>query len=486
MTKEDRGILAAIVVVGIALRLVYIDQPMRYDESVTYLEFAAQPWSMALGSYLYPNNHVFHTALVKLSTSVFGNAPWAIRLPAFLFGVATIVLTAIVGRRLVGAGPAMIGAAIVAASGPMVLFSTNARGYTLICVATLLLVQLLLDLRERPSLAKWAGVVVVTTLGMWTMPTMLYPAVGLALWFLALAYRRDTSVPRHDPMHVVVATLATAALTVACYAPILFREGASPLVANGWIKPSTWSAFFAELPAGAAGVLRAWRLGLPLLVAIGLGACTVYGARVAWSHRVYRVPMSLAMAIGCAVVLLATHRVPYARVWIFLLPLAALWAGLGLVTAVSRLSSLPLPSSLRSSGQALRPALLAPALAVVLAFSLVIRRSVLTSRETGTLRDAAAITAYLGPTLKPGDRVVTTVPGNVPLEYAFVRAGLGNSYLKGAPNSAGALYVVVNTGEGVRFEVDSNPAATSVVQPRLLKTFPGAEVYLMAKPGSPK
>jgi hypothetical protein len=186
------------------------------------------------------------------------------------------------------------------------------------------------------------------------------------------------------------------------------------------------------------------------------------------------------MAIGCTVVLLATHRVPYARVWIFLFPLAALWAGLGLMTAVSRLSSL------RSSGQALRAAVLAPALAVVLAFSLVIRRSVLTSRETGTLRDAAAITAYLGPTLKPGDRVVTTVPGNVPLEYAFVRAGLGNSYLKGAPNSAGALYVVVNTGEGVRFEVDSNPAATSVVQPRLLKTFPGAEVYLMAKPGSPK
>jgi hypothetical protein len=472
MTGGDKAILAAIVVFGTALRLFYIDQPMRYDESVTYLEFAAQPWSTALGSYRYPNNHVFHTALVKLSTMALGNAPWAIRLPALLAGIATIVLTGLVGRRLVGRRAAMFGAAIVAGSGWMVLYSTNARGYTMVCVATLLLVQLLLDLRERPYFGRWVGVVVVTTLGMWTVPTMLYPAAGLALWFAMSAYVGDTGGGRRDLMRLTLAVLATAALTLASYAPVLFREGASPIVANGWVKPSPWSAFFAALPAGAAGVLRAWRMGMPIIVAIGAAGCAAFGARVAWTRRGYRVPISLAMAAACAVVLLAMHRVPYARVWIFLLPLAALWAGLGLVAAVSRIGRV------RSIG--------APALVMALAFSLVIRESVLMSRETGTLRDATAIAAYLGPQLKPGDRVLTTVPGNVPLEYAFVRAGLGNSYLKGAPSSTGAFYVIVNTGEGVSFEVDSNPATTTIVQPRLLKTFPGAEVYLMAKPDAPK
>jgi hypothetical protein len=353
-----------------------------------------------------------------------------------------------------------------------VLYSTNARGYTAICVATLLLMQLLLDLRERPSMAKWTAVVVVATLGMWTVPVMLYAATGLALWFAVSAYVGDTSERRRDLIRVGLATVAVAVLTTLCYAPILVRGGATPLVWNQWVKPGPWSAFLAELPGGMSGVLRAWRMGMPLIVAIVALACAAFGARAAWSRRAYRVPMSLAMAIGCVLVLVAVHRVPYTRVWLFLLPLAALWAGLGLTSAVSRLGRVTY--------------LGAPALALGLAFSVVARRSVLTSRETGTLRDAAAITAYLAPMLKPGDRVMTTVPGTLPLEYAFIRARLSNSHLKGPPNSTGALYVVVNTGEGVRFEVDSNPAATSVVQPQLLKTFPGAEVYLMAKPDPPK
>src|SRR5688572_18130278 len=57
--------LVAIVTVGAALRLYYLQQPMRYDESITYVHFAANSWTTAISSYTYPNNHVFHTVLVK-------------------------------------------------------------------------------------------------------------------------------------------------------------------------------------------------------------------------------------------------------------------------------------------------------------------------------------------------------------------------------------------------------------------------------------
>src|ERR1043166_4190289 len=73
-TSDDADSPALIVTIltllGAALRAMYLAQPMRYDESVTYLDYASQPWATALGSYTYPNNHVLHTALVKVATGL--------------------------------------------------------------------------------------------------------------------------------------------------------------------------------------------------------------------------------------------------------------------------------------------------------------------------------------------------------------------------------------------------------------------------------
>ena len=60
---------------------------MRFDEAFTFLRFASQPLLEGLTTYAEPNNHLFHTLLVHISTSLFGDQPWAIRLPALLAGV---------------------------------------------------------------------------------------------------------------------------------------------------------------------------------------------------------------------------------------------------------------------------------------------------------------------------------------------------------------------------------------------------------------
>src|SRR5919201_72501 len=78
-SRDHRVALAIIAVIGINLRLLYIHQPMRYDEAVTYMYFVRQPWWQALSDYTYPNNHVFHTLLAKAAVSAFGNTPWALR-----------------------------------------------------------------------------------------------------------------------------------------------------------------------------------------------------------------------------------------------------------------------------------------------------------------------------------------------------------------------------------------------------------------------
>jgi hypothetical protein len=53
----------AILLLGLTVRLIYIFQPMRYDEAFSFTNYASTPLSLALSSYSYPNNHLFHTLL---------------------------------------------------------------------------------------------------------------------------------------------------------------------------------------------------------------------------------------------------------------------------------------------------------------------------------------------------------------------------------------------------------------------------------------
>src|SRR5262249_43061913 len=75
--------LGIVLVIGTALRLYYsLAEPMRYDEAYTFNEYASPSLYDALSLYTFPNNHIFHSALVHLSILAFGDRPWAVRLPA--------------------------------------------------------------------------------------------------------------------------------------------------------------------------------------------------------------------------------------------------------------------------------------------------------------------------------------------------------------------------------------------------------------------
>ena len=119
-------LITALAAIG---RMADLRQPMRYDESVTWAYFVGRPWSTVVGSYQFPNNHVFFSVLAKLTSSLAPFQPWALRLPAFIAGVAIVPLTWAVGRRFASPAVGLLGAALAAGSTSLMLYSTNARGY---------------------------------------------------------------------------------------------------------------------------------------------------------------------------------------------------------------------------------------------------------------------------------------------------------------------------------------------------------------------
>ena len=99
-SRDHRVAWLCILVIALDIRLLYLRQPMRYDEAITYMYFVRESWPDALSLYTYPNNHLFHTALAKACIAVFGNSPWVLRLPAFLAGTLIVPATYAVARAI--------------------------------------------------------------------------------------------------------------------------------------------------------------------------------------------------------------------------------------------------------------------------------------------------------------------------------------------------------------------------------------------------
>ena len=436
--------LLGIVLAAAVVRFSALGQPMRYDESVSYLSFIGRSWATAITAYPFPSNHFLYTVIAKLTAPIGHDAPWAIRLPAFVAGLAIVPLTFAVGRVLFTRSAALIGAALTAAATPLVLYSANARGYSLVAAAYLVLLLIAADVRSRgQSCCAWVAFAVVAAAGAATIPTMLYPIGAVALW-LAIVLPVERGWKAWRPLAGLTAALAAAAaLAFLAYLPIIATNGIRAITANEFVVPSTWPQFFAEFASSLHRLTGAWAQPYPVAIGVVLGLVVLAG--VCWSTRVSNEGVSVVMAayVWCAFLLLLMHRAPFARTWLWSLPVVALAAG----TVGDFLVSLP-------RGRMLAPYL--PAVAAVVAAAGVALGfsvdAVAGLHPSGVFIGAEQIAAALATQSQPGDRVVVTVPSVAPLRYYMLRTGADTALL-GTPDSVAEREILVlNAGYGQTLE----------------------------------
>jgi len=479
--RDHRIAFAAIVAIGIILRVAHLRQPMRYDEAVTYMYFVRHPWSEALSLYTYPNNHLFHTLLAKVSTTAFGNSPWALRLPAFLAGVLVIPATYAVTRLLYGERAGLIAAAMVAASGVLTLYSTNARGYTMVVLAFLLLVLAGIRILRGDVHPPWFTFAVIAALGLWTIPVMLYPLGTVALWIaLSLLVAGRAAELRR----LAVSLGVTGGLTLLLYAPVISREGLAAITRNRFVVSMGWFEFFERLPPTIREALVSWSLGVPPLVMLALAACAVLALRHHASLSRFRVGIPLAGFAWCAWLLVVNHRAPFARVWLWVFPLAAALAGAGAVAFLERRTSSGTAASVWQ-----RLPVLTTIFALAMALSVALSRGVLVSPDTGTFRDARRAAETLRGVLRPGDRVLAAIPSNAPLSYYLHAIGVSENVMSLDVRQATRVFAVVDRHEGQTLPalVARSPVSDSTAfgAPSIVARYPGAMIVLFQRRDAP-
>jgi hypothetical protein len=323
-----------VILAGGALRAQFVDHAMRYDEAMLCMKYVQLPAAEIISRYDRLQNHVLHTLTVHSAVRAFGDAPAVVRLPTFVAGTLLIPLAMVVAMRLCGSVAAAIAAgALVATNGLLVDYATNARGYTFVAVATLVMCA------ETVALLRgdcgggwrcWAAWVIAGAFGAWSIPIMVFPAAGLAVLLAVDVLRRPAGTRRRRLGALFVAVAGCAALTVLLYAPALVRTPGRQLDA----LPGIFIWFSREHVGGLGRMTAAtwdqWTAhGSTLACLLGsAGVCV--GTVVAARRRdwAWAVPVALAV-VGLGIALLLPVS-PYPRVWLYLLPVVLVYGACGL------------------------------------------------------------------------------------------------------------------------------------------------------------
>lgn len=138
--------LAIVLFVAIAARPLRLDASLWYDEIFTVVNFVRLPTLDLVGIYDSFNNHMLYSLAAQLCVALFGEHPWALRLPAVIFGIAAIVVQWLITRRLLGPWPALIAGALIALVVGVISLAKRDRMMTAIYVIHIPMAVILLSI----------------------------------------------------------------------------------------------------------------------------------------------------------------------------------------------------------------------------------------------------------------------------------------------------------------------------------------------------
>lgn len=395
------------ILLGAALRIAHVTQPMRADESTTFLNYALLPLPQAIANYSDVNNHLLHTLLLNLGLPIFGDTEPGIRAWVLLSGILTLPVTYWAARQYLPWHAALLALALVAVSPPLILYSSNARGYMLQTLILTIMLGLLPRLRHSRRPALWGTFAVLAALGFYAVPSFAFAMGGISLWLgLSILVEQRSSDRWRSLAYLMGGLLLGALLTLLLYMPV-FLYGINPADSphlsrfnESW--PNRWPLIPERIVIGLAQGVPDW------LVALGGLGVLLSILRPRRTMRV-AVPLALAMLLYIAIQLMLQRVAPQPRTWSLLGPFFAICASAGLAYLLSRwprlLPVLSLVCALGMSAHVLRTNIVARVF------------------ETGRVENVQEIAEALANILQDDDLLLVRNPTHDTVRYYWRRLG---------------------------------------------------------------
>jgi mannosyltransferase len=385
-------LMSALVLVAAVLRFHRLDDGLWIDEILTLVESVRPPLGQIVSSYPSQNHHILFSVLAKLAVLATGESAWALRLPAAVFGVATLVAAWRFGRLVAGERAGLLTATVLAFSYQHIWFSQNARGYALLLFWTIVSSHFLVRGLREGRHTVWLAYAVSVALGMYTHMTMIFAVAGhLCLYAMALRSAPVLSW-RSGVTPLLVGFVPSGLLTLLLYAPLLPQIPAASAADSSdvaeWRSP-IW--LVAELVRGAqAGPLTS-------LVAVGGILLLAAAAASYWRRRDWSVLVLFAVpsVLGAATMMALGHHL-WPRFFLFVAAFLILIVIEGAIEITARVGAV---------------AGVAPARATTLATAGILLMVLFLGRTLpavyGPKQDYGGARALVEQEWRPGDAVVT-------------------------------------------------------------------------------
>ena len=469
-------VILVIMVLAIIYRLEHIYSSLIHDEAYTYVAFGRSLFS-AISDYHLPNNHVFHSVLVYLSTQIFGIQPWAVRLPAFVAGVLLVPAAYWLAKRLYDRWVAIAAALLVAWFPPLIAYSNNARGYTLVALFTMLILALGDYVRKEKNIFAWGLISLFSALGLYTVPVMLFPFGVLFVWLFLENMLEGPSpyrTKREFIWHWLGTGFGAAILTLFFYMPVFLFTGPGKVFSNGFVAPLPWKDFLETLSSRFADTWAEWTFRVPSVVIILLVAGLIMSLFFHRRISSIRIPLQLAALLWIMILLLVQRPNVWSKVWFFLQPLILIWAAGGIIGLLGKvrlqfLHNLPLA-----------------ALVLVVALLGGIRQAALLVPQLPGLwairGDEEKTVLFVQSQLQEEDMILVAPPDDAPVWYYSELHGIPDARFDTQASAFGRALVIVDAEAGqtpASVIAERGPESTDldVESARLLDTFGKLQVF---------
>lgn len=319
-------VIVIVLILFCAIFMPLLSRTILYDEAYTFVEYAGSPLR-ALFLYTTPNNHLLHSFLVWLSTTLFGDNLIGIRLPAFTASLLSIAYVIRVGYRLMDYPTGILAATILMSIPLFMDYASTARGYSLSLLFSLSLFDIVFFGPKYLSRSRQYLLLLNVILLILTLPTMLLFIGALVGWLIIRQYFK---IERYILSTYVLPSIFGSLMALFFYSYTILFNSMDRF--SGQLGYPAFTAMLEELLRQLGGNFTGIILLAGVLIGIGYG----------WNHKQRFTSIVLFIiltALGLALVQeVITGRVPFPRNYIYITPFIALTAAVGWSYLLTRMS----------------------------------------------------------------------------------------------------------------------------------------------------
>jgi len=342
------------------------------------------------------------------------------RLPALFAGILLIPATYFLFRALSNNFAALLSSTMVAVSSPLIEYSTNARGYTIVEFIFVILLLLIYYLSENRNIFGWSIFVLLSAIGFYTITIFLIPFGILISWYILLII--NDSNKYNYLKDIGLAVIITGLLTSMLYLPIIIVNGSSVVLSNEYVQSMPLLLFIKGLSPMVSSAWASWNQNVqPMIIyLVGFGFI-IFISTIKYANKELRA--LLISTVLYIIILLFIKRVnPGPRIWLFLIPIYFGLACTGLSYVIEKINWHRLALTI----------FISIALLTAISRNIILSDSILNSDTGGQLLvDGEQITKYIKDHIRLNDDSVYVVnlTYRMPMVYYFSRYNLPLDHL---------------------------------------------------------